>query len=239
MLRAIKFIVDRTIIRLVRYVWFAVSPPRGSHNEVFRIVTERAASSSADYIEGHLDGALLFPTREQVWDFALSKARVEGLYGEFGVFEGHSINHMAGVLQARHITIYGFDSFEGLKEDWRGTWYAQGAFDVGGKLPKVLPNVTLVKGWFDETVPKFLTDHPDKPFSFIHIDSDTFEAASLVLALLKDRIVKGTVLVFDEYLGFPNWKNGEFAAWRDFVAAQGIEYCYLAFSNTPAAVLVL
>jgi len=239
MLKAIKYLVDRTIIPFVRYVFFAVAAVASPEESAFKIVTSRAAASSADYIESHLEGALLFPTREQVWDFALSKARVEGLYGEFGVFEGHSINHMAHTLQARHITIYGFDSFEGLKEDWRGTWYAQGAFDVGGRLPKVLPNVTLVKGWFDETVPKFLTEHPDQPFSFIHIDSDTFEAASLVLALLKDRIVKGTVLVFDEYLGFPNWKNGEFAAWRDFVAAQGIEYCYLAFSNTPAAVLVL
>ncbi len=239
MLKAIKYLVDRTIIPFVRYVFFAVAATAAPDEEAFRIVAKRAAASSADYIEAHLEGALLFPTREQVWDFALSKTRVDGLYGEFGVFEGHSINHMARRLQARPVTIYGFDSFEGLKEDWRGTWYAQGAFDVGGRLPEVLPNVTLVKGWFDETVPKFLADHPDQPFSFIHIDSDTFEAASLVLSLLKDRIVRGTVLVFDEYLGFPNWKNGEFAAWRDFVAAQGIEYCYLAFSNTPAAVLVL
>ena len=51
--------------------------------------------------------------------------------------------------------------------------------------------------------------------------------------------MKGTVIVFDEYLGFPNWKNGEFLAWRKFVEAQGIEYSYLAFSNTPAVVLVL
>ncbi|CAN0492609.1 unnamed protein product, partial [Phaeothamnion confervicola] len=192
-----------------------------------------------DYIEAHLQGALLFPTREQVWDFALSKARADGLYGEFGVFTGLSINHMARSLRDRRITIHGFDSFEGLKEDWRGTWFAKGAFDVGGKLPRVLPNVTLIKGWFDDTVPAFLGDHPDQPFSFIHIDSDTFESATLILDLLKDRIVKGTVIVFDEYLGFPNWQKGEFRAWRDFVEAQCIEYCYLAFSNTPAAVLVL
>ena len=160
MRKLLKSLVDRTVIPFVRYVWYAVSPPRGSHNEVFRIVTERAASSSADYIEAHLDGALLFPTREQVWDYALSRSAVRGLYGEFGVFEGGSINHMAQSLQARQVTIYGFDSFEGLKEDWRGTWYSKGAFDVGGKLPAVLPNVTLVKGWFDETVPTFLAEHP-------------------------------------------------------------------------------
>ena len=112
---------------------------------------------------------------------------------------------------------------------------------VGGpvKLPAVLPNVTLIKGWFDETVPKFLDAHPNEPFSFIHVDSDTFETATLLLSLLKGRIVKGTIIVFDEYLGFPNWQKGEFLAWRNFVEAQQLDYAYLAFSNTPAALLVL
>ena len=239
MLKAIKYIVDRTIIPFARYVFLAVAAVAAPDEGAFAIVNKRATASSADYIEAHLEGALLFPTREQIWDFALSKVSIDGLYAEFGVFEGHSINHMARRLQARRITIHGFDSFEGLKEDWRGTWYAKGAFDVGGRLPKVLANVTLVKGWFDETVPRFLADHPDRPFAFVHVDCDTFETASLVLSLLKDRIVPGTVLVFDEYLGFPNWQNGEYRAWHDFVAARGIEYRYLAFANTPAAVQVL
>ena len=60
-----------------------------------------------------------------------------------------------------------------------------------------------------------------------------------MLSLLEDRIVPGTVRLFDEHLGFPTWQNGEFRAWRDFVAARGIEYRYLAFSNTPAAMVAL
>lgn len=239
MKQACQAVVDRTLVRLVRYVDSRVHARHEPHDEVVELVMRRAAVSSADYIEAHLEGALLFPSREQVWDHALAQVKIDGLYAEFGVFAGHSINHMAAAVQGRGITFYGFDSFEGLKEDWRGTWYRAGAFDRGGVLPKVLPNVKLVKGWFDATVPAFLAEHQGEPFAFVHLDADTFESTALVLSLLAERIVPGTIIVFDEYLGFPNWQKGEYRAWQDFVAARGLRYRYLAFGNTPVAVLVL
>jgi hypothetical protein len=60
-----------------------------------------------------------------------------------------------------------------------------------------------------------------------------------VLSLLGERIVSGTVIVFDEYLGFPNWQRGEYRAWQQFVETRGLRYRYRAFGNTPVAVLVL
>ena len=42
----------------------------------------------------------------------------DNLYIEFGVFSGTSINYFSKNLKKK---IYGFDSFEGLKEDWVGT----------------------------------------------------------------------------------------------------------------------
>jgi hypothetical protein len=161
--QALQAVVDRTLVRLVRYVVSRIQPRREPYDEVFEIVTRRAAVTSPDYIEAHLDEALLFPTREQVWDHALAQVKVDGLYAEFGVFEGHSINHMAAVVQKRGVTIHGVDSFEGLKEDWHGTWFRAGDFDLGGALPKVLPNVNLVKGWFDATVPPFSRTIPARP----------------------------------------------------------------------------
>ena len=233
--RAVQSALDQTFVRLVRYVNARVHPPREAHDEVVDIVARRAAERSADYIEAHLEDALLFPTREQVWDYALAQVTLDGLFAEFGVFEGHSLNHMAGVLARRDATapptMYGFDSFEGLKEDWHGTWFRAGDFDLGGVLPKVLPNVCLVKGWFDATVPRFLAEHPGAPFAFVHLDADTFESTALVLSLLGERIVPGTVIVFDEYLGFPNWQRGEFRAWQQFIEARGLRYRYLAFSK--------
>jgi len=233
-----KRVLDRTVIRTIRYVNDRAHPPVEPYEDVIANVKRRAADASADYIEAHLDGALIFPFRGNVWDYALSKVGIDGLHAEFGVHDGDSINHIADVLGRKNITIYGFDSFEGLKEDWRGTWYRAGHFDRGGTLPAVRPNVTLVKGWFDESLPPFLSANPG-PFAFLHLDADTFETTALLLSLLADRIVKGTVIIFDEYLGFPNWQRGEFLAWQNFVAASGIKYRYLAFSNTPAAVEVL
>jgi hypothetical protein len=237
--RSLKFVIDRTIVRLVRYIKSEVSPPASRFDDAFDIVNQRASATSADYIEDHLSGALLFPTREEVLDLALSKVEGDGIFAEFGVFTGLSINHIARSLNGTGLRVYGFDSFEGLKEDWHGTWFPAGAFGVGARLPEVLPNVTLIKGWFDETLPGFLNDHPDERFAFIHVDSDTFEAATTVLSLLKGRITRGTIIVFDEYLGFPNWRNGEFLAWQNFVKAHSLQYRYLAFSGSPVALMVL
>jgi hypothetical protein len=231
-------LLDVSLIKLIRYILERVAPPRQPWGNVFDVVTSRAAESSADYVEAHLDGALLFPTREQVWDYTLSRVRIGGLFAEFGVHMGGSINHIARAVKAKNVTVYGFDSFEGLKEDWRGTSYRAGHFTLGGRPPDVLPNVRLIKGWFDETVPRFLADHAG-PFSFIHLDAVTFESTELVLSLLRNRIVPGTIIIFDEYLGFPNWQNGEWLAWRQFVERRGLKYRYLAFADTPAAVEVL
>jgi len=235
----LKWLMDRSVIRVLRYIDARVHPPAEPYDEVINTVKRRAVATSADYIEAHLDDVLILPARVDVWNYALSRTTIDGLYAEFGVFRGESINHMASVLQARNLTIYGFDSFEGLKEDWRGTWYRAGHFSLQGQLPKVLPNVTLIKGWFDATVPPFLAAHPNQPFAFLHLDADTFESTTQLLALLKDRIVPGTVIIFDEYIGFTNWQRGEFLAWRNFVEANNLQYRYLAFSNTPTALQVV
>lgn len=87
--------------------------------------------------------------------------------------------------------IFGFDSFEGLQKNWVGHESPKGSFDLAGKLPRVKENVILIKGWFDKTLPEFLLKYSDK-ISFIHIDSDTYEAARTVLALCKQRLSPGT-----------------------------------------------
>ncbi|NMC34775.1 MAG: class I SAM-dependent methyltransferase [Veillonellaceae bacterium] len=103
--------------------------------------------------------------------------------------------------------IWGFDTFEGLKEDWAGSKFAKGTFDVAGCVPAVLPNVRLVAGWFHETLPRFFAEHRDK-CAFIHIDCDTYEAAATVLNAVAARLVPGTVVVFDKYLGYRGWRQG-------------------------------
>jgi hypothetical protein len=199
---------------------------------------ERSTESSADYVSNHLQRALLFPEKQRLWTYAAGKATSPGIWAEFGVFSGFSINHFAKLISNQEKVIFGFDSFEGLKEDWFGTDAPQGMFHLGGRLPQVLPNVRLVPGWFDVTLPRFLEEQTNS-FSLIHCDADTYESTCTILSLLKERITSNTVILFDEYLNYPNWQNGEFKAWQEFCSANFLKYQYLGFSESAAAVKIL
>ena len=231
---ATRFIIDRTLVRPINYL--SRHTNREGLTDAYKVIYERAAVTSADYIEKHLSTALLFRDREPLWDHAVAHAKADGLFMEFGVWSGASINALAARLPDKRI--FGFDSFEGLKEDYPGTEYTKGSFGLRGKMPTVLTNVTLVKGWFDETVPKFLLQQPE-PIAYLHLDADTYETTALLLDLLKQRICSGTVIVFDEYHGFPNWTNGEFKAWQEFLVKHNLSYRYLGFSLFQASVQVL
>lgn len=221
--------MTRRIVRNLREIPF--------ERNAVKILKERAIQASADYIENHLSTAMLFPQKAQLWDFAASQITLhDQLHLEFGVYTGGSINHFSKYLPAAQF--YGFDSFEGLKEDWTGYHLTKGHFDLAGKLPKVNSNVELIPGWFDETVPSFLKQHDGRKVGFLHIDCDTYTSSKLVLDLLESDITVGTVIVFDEYHGYPNWKNGEFLAWQEWVKSNKVEYRYLAFSAMQSAVVI-
>jgi len=64
-------------------------------------------------------------------------------YLEFGVYTGFTINFFSKFFD----TIYGFDSFEGLREDWTGTKNPRGTFNLNKKIPKLNKNVIPVVGW--------------------------------------------------------------------------------------------
>jgi hypothetical protein len=196
-------------------------------------VRKKAVEDSADFILDNVQGAVLFDARENLWDYAMSKVKIPGMHLEFGVYNGHSINYFAD--RKPNQIIIGFDSFEGLAEDWSGTELVQGAFDLGGQLPVVSSNVRLVAGWFSETLPDFIQTSKDD-IAFMHLDVDTYQAATYVLSLLGSRLVNGSILVLDEHHGYPNWRNGEFMALREFAKTRNVTYRYLGFSEQAALV---
>jgi predicted O-methyltransferase YrrM len=169
-----------------------------------------------------MEGKARFTGRDELLTHAVSNITVDGLALEFGVFSGHSINHIASALPDR--TIYGFDSFQGLPESWTSTT-ATGHF-AQDFLPPVRENVELIVGWFDRTLPGFLDTHPEK-VAFLHVDCDLYLSTQTVLAQLRDRIVPGTITVFDEYFNYPGWKRHEFQAFQEFVKHRRIRYEYI------------
>ena len=74
--------------------------------------------------------------------------------------------------------------------------------------------------------------------AFLHIDCDLYSSTQTIFNLLSDRIVPGTVILFDEYFNFPNWENHEFKAFQEFVAEKGVKYTYLGFARQQVAVRI-
>jgi predicted O-methyltransferase YrrM len=229
--------IDRFLVRLVAHLSDQLRPHL-ERTVVDQVILD-AVRDSADYANERMQGALYFRRRDRLLDFALTQIAIDdAIVAEFGVSGGESINYLARKLRGRVESVYGFDSFEGLKEDWRGGPKARGAFSKGGILPKVEPNVRLVKGWFDSTLPTFLDQNP-KPFAFIHVDSDTYEAAKEICTLLDERMTRGTIIVFDEYFGYRGWRLGEWKAWQEHVSRKNRSYEYLAFSVAQVAIRIL
>jgi len=183
-----------------------------------------ALAQTVEFIEARLPTVPAYDSAFDVLALGLRRAReVSGLYLEFGVFEGFTINWIAK-LTDQHI--YGFDSFEGLPEDWTAE-HRRGAYKAS-VIPRVRANVSLVVGLFDQSLPGFIAEHPEK-LAFVHIDSDLYSSAVTVFTLLGDRFQPGTVLVFDEYFNFPGWQEGEHHAFSELVAARGLEFEYLGY----------
>jgi hypothetical protein len=67
---------------------------------------------------------------------------------------------------------------------------------------KLNENVELIKGDALETLPKYLIDNPQLKISLLHIDLDIYEPTSLALKLLYKRVVKGGIIIFDDYGDF-------------------------------------
>ncbi|QQP88520.1 class I SAM-dependent methyltransferase [Skermanella sp. TT6] len=144
----------------------------------------------------------------------------QGLVLEFGVRRGTSIGHIAEVAGQE---VHGFDSFEGLPEDW-GT-QRRGSFTTGLELPAVGSNVTLHAGWFDDTLPPFLAGH-SAPVRFANIDCDIYSSTRTVLTALAGRLAPGAILVFDEFIGNRTWREHEYRAFMECAAETDMGYEY-------------
>ena len=195
----------------------------------------RALQRTVDYIDKALPHALAFDTQREATEFALSVVGIEGHYLEFGVFTGGTIRFIASRIGNR--PVHGFDSFQGLPEAWSGFTLARRAFDRKGRLPRVPANVYLHRGWFDQSLPEWLQRNHG-PVAFIHVDCDLYSSTRTIFTLLANRIVPGTIILFDEYFNYPNWEQHEYKAFQEFVTAKSVSYRYLAFARQQVVVRI-
>lgn len=166
-----------------------------------------------------------FQSVEENIQYALDNISIEGNCVEFGVYKGRSLKIIAEHYAPK--AVYGFDSFEGLPDDWEvsdGNVYEKGRFSLEGNLPEVPDNAELVVGWFNETLEGWLKDHQE-PLAFVHVDSDLYSSAKYILTTLNDYIKPGTIILFDELLNFESgvgvdyeyWSEGEWKAMNEWM----------------------
>jgi ABC-2 type transport system ATP-binding protein len=197
-----------------------------------RTEAEAAAAkrSAARLVGARMPEARELPDALALLRFGLSLAAdQEGMALEFGVYSGRTLRVIA---EARKV--FGFDSFQGLPEDWRAGFPA-GTFAVDE--PPEIPGAELVIGWFEDTLPGFLAAHPE-PVAFLHIDADLYSSARTVLRHVGPRLRPGSVVVFDEYLGYPGWPDHEYRAWREFTAETGVRFRYEGYTRDDEQVVL-
>ncbi|QBJ96743.1 class I SAM-dependent methyltransferase [Rhodococcus sp. ABRD24] len=194
----------------------------------------RATAESAEFVLAHMPKAPVFWHPHDTLLHGLELVKVDGLALEFGVASGTTLRIIAEALRPTGHDVWGFDVFSGLPEAWR-TGFPAGEF-AQQTLPSV-PGANLVSGLFEDTLPGFLAEHPG-PVAFAHLDADLYSSTRTVLDLLGDRLVPGSVLVFDEYFNYPGWQQHEHRAWTEFVARTGLEFEYLAYTADHEQVVV-
>jgi hypothetical protein len=83
-----------------------------------------------------------------------------------------------------------------------------------------------------------LDEHPG-PIAYGHLDADTYQSTKYVLDRIVDRFRPGTVLQFDEYLGYPGWRFGEYLAFAQLCAEHKLVYKYLGVGWLSVAVEIV
>jgi hypothetical protein len=178
---------------------------------------------------------------ERKWHLmlALSYVNIDGVALEFGVHKGKTMKLISEFFS--NDTVWGFDSFEGLPEDWITQYnsnniaYPKGFFSLN-EIPTLRSNVRLVKGFFNTTLPTWVETNTF-PIKFLHVDCDLYSSTREVLSQLNHQIIPGTVICFDEmypwsvYEDYSAWEEGEFKALREWVCQFDREFEVIARSK--------
>lgn len=150
-------------------------------------------------------------------------------YLEFGVADGETIKWWAKSSRNKNTLLYGFDTFEGLPEDW-GV-YKKGSFSVQGNIPLVNDErVKFYKGLFQHTLRNFLLELKTEQKNVVLMDADLYGSTFFVLATISPYLKKNDIIIFDEFLApqheflayynfcesFPHIKLGPFAAANNY-----------------------
>lgn len=155
----------------------------------------------------------------------------EGLSGpinylEFGVASGKSFDWFMAHNADSDSRFYGFDTFDGLPEDWGP--FKKGAFSNNNEIPLIKDfRGKFLKGLFQQTVPAFLTELDNSRRNILMMDADLWSATLYVLTSLAPFLKKGDIIFFDEFVV----PTHEFKAFLDFTQSFYLNLQLIAAAN--------
>ena len=157
-------------------------------------------------------------SRQDYIDCLKLVSKFKGISGsiiECGVWRGGMIAGIAE-LMGNNRQYYLFDSFEGLPDakeidgETAIAWQADKESAIyydnckaeiewaqrAMELAKVSDKTSIIKGWFDETVPQFKTD---EPIAVLRLDGDWYDSTMVCLEHLFPKVATGGLIILDDY----------------------------------------
>lgn len=213
-----------------RLLW-AIVFSRGNADKLFEAVQHVLQSHQVQSLD--LAGAIKARDRFDVLSIAAHETRnLQGNAMEFGVFQAVTLKHIARAIpQGRQVI--GFDTFEGLPDDW-GDLLERGTFAT--EVPSLVdyPNATLQIGRIEDTLPTFL-EKERKPVTLLHIDCPYYEINMFILEHVLPFMPSQSIIVFDEFYGYPSFEMHEYRAWAETCDRFNLEIMPVAYSSRSAA----
>jgi hypothetical protein len=149
-----------------------------------------------------------------------------GHFAEAGVFKGSSFcrfRKLGRLFHPDHTRRFvGFDVFGKFPTSSYGPdtaelqkqWAIDGDHGISkAELQQMLQeqgladNVDLVEGDVRDTIPRYLSERQQMSFAIVNIDLDLYEPIKAALEHLFPLVVRGGVVILDDYEGFPGAKK--------------------------------
>ena len=170
-----------------------------------------------------------YDRREKLYDAIIAQESVGSLpidYFEFGVAGGYSFKWWLNHNNNADSKFYGFDTFEGLPEDFGP--FAKGTMAAALESLNITdPRASFYKGLFQDTLVPFLDQYKSNRKKLIHMDADIFSATLFALSQLYKHLNDGDIILFDEF-AVP---THEFMAFKIFTESFYLKYEVIAAAN--------
>ena len=164
----------------------------------------------------------LYFHRWALFDDVVRQSAKDRPFYEFGVWRGESFRYLIKTFKKG----FGFDTFEGLPEDWHNM--AVGSYSSDGNMPKI-EGGEFIAGKFADTLPTFFSE--SRPMAaIINFDADLYSSTICALNYSRPVMDQHTILIFDEFIINKNWEKDEYKALNEFCLQNSYTYEVLAIS---------